>query len=102
VRKKKRKKPRLRKTDHTSTEFYLLCKEFGFICVICSEVFDFWEMTRDHIIPTSRGGSDYIWNIQPACELCNQEKGNLSIDFRPFIPSWVSSLLKRYRKNNRK
>ena len=102
MRKKKRKKERLRKTYHTSAEFYLLCKEFGFICVICSSKFDFYELTRDHIIPISRGGSDYIWNIQPACELCNEDKADTSIDFRPFSPSWVTSSLKSYRQKNRK
>jgi 5-methylcytosine-specific restriction endonuclease McrA len=102
MRKKKRKKARLRKTHHTTGEFYQLCADFGFICVICKSEVGFYELTRDHIIPTSRGGSDYIWNIQPTCELCNSEKGNLSIDFRPFIPSWITSSLKRHRKHNRK
>lgn len=92
----------MRKTNHTSGEFYLLCKEFDFICVICGDEFDFSEMTRDHIRPTSQGGCDYIWNIQPTCSLCNEEKADTSIDFRPFIPSWVSDLHESYRKNNRK
>lgn len=33
-------------------------------------------MTKDHIIPKSRGGSDHIDNYQPMCRRCNKEKGN--------------------------
>lgn len=29
----------------------------------------------DHIVPLSRGGSNYIGNIMPACGSCNYSKG---------------------------
>ena len=33
-------------------------------------------MTRDHIIPKSKGGPDNLHNMQTMCCKCNQKKGN--------------------------
>lgn len=34
------------------------------------------DLTLDHIVPRSRGGSDYLHNMQPAHRKCNELKGN--------------------------
>lgn len=34
------------------------------------------HMTVDHIIPISRGGGNWPWNIRPLCEPCNTLKGS--------------------------
>lgn len=46
-------------------------------CVFCgaSE-----NLTIDHIVPVSRGGTDDIDNLQAACRRCNSSKGNSSHD----------------------
>lgn len=33
-------------------------------------------MTKDHIIPKSKGGKDHISNYQTMCVRCNMTKGN--------------------------
>lgn len=39
-----------------------------------------FRRTRDHLIPTSRGGHDKPYNVVPSCRRCNTEKGNLYLD----------------------
>ncbi len=38
------------------------------------------KMTRDHVVPKSKGGTSRHNNILPACYDCNQEKKNLSLE----------------------
>lgn len=38
------------------------------------------RLTRDHIVPKSRGGSDNPCNILFACVSCNSEKSDMTLD----------------------
>ena len=47
-------------------------------CGICGSPVNFDDMTVDHIIPLSRGGTNAMDNLRLACRTCNRSKGNLS------------------------
>ena len=32
-------------------------------------------MTKDHIVPKSKGGKKHVSNNQPMCKMCNEKKG---------------------------
>jgi len=62
--------------SYTEDEFKQLCLEFNDRCAYCGRGLDeVGLLTPDHVIPLSRGGSDYIQNILPACQSCNSSKG---------------------------
>lgn len=44
-------------------------------CNGCKEIFVFRDMTLDHILPRSRGGTDDPKNLQLLCKPCNSSKG---------------------------
>jgi 5-methylcytosine-specific restriction endonuclease McrA len=48
----------------------------GFRCQYCGERKNPVELTLDHILPRSRGGTGTPVNIVTACIRCNQRKGN--------------------------
>lgn len=47
-------------------------------CGICGKSLKFSDMTIDHKIPLSKGGTNEFSNLQPACRMCNMIKGDLS------------------------
>lgn len=72
------------KGSHTKKQWIELKLSYGNCCAACgiSELeiaikwanTNFKELTRDHKIPISKGGADYIQNIQPLCISCNARK----------------------------
>ncbi len=64
------------------------------ICLYCGVEFPVRELSRDHVIPTSRGGKDSWTNCVTACRRCNNRKGskkpeeaNMQLLAIPFAPN---------------
>ena len=59
--------------SHTLEQWEELKKKYGLRCAKCKKK---EVLTRDHIIPVTKGGSNDISNIQPLCRPCNSRKFN--------------------------
>ncbi|MCR4307104.1 MAG: HNH endonuclease [Candidatus Berkelbacteria bacterium] len=73
----------------TIEEWELKKKEFGYRCVLCGVTEETllnttgYGLSIDHIIPVSRGGTNWVSNLQPLCRGCNSKKGNRLIQLWP-------------------
>ena len=73
---------RARKRDaegsYTMGDLTILYKEQNGRCKYCGGVLD--DYHADHMVPLSRGGSNYIENIALACPTCNLAKNNKTVE----------------------
>lgn len=79
--------------SHATVSNRMLFRRDNFLCMYCGGKFSQAELTRDHITPRSRGGSDRWENLVAACRRCNHRKADrtpeeagmalLAIPFRP-------------------
>jgi 5-methylcytosine-specific restriction endonuclease McrA len=63
----------------TTEQWFELCSAAGFRCLCCRKK---RPLEADHIIPVAKGGTSWIWNIQPLCGECNKKKHDKVIDYR--------------------
>ena len=75
------------------------------ICAYCGHRFHFEDLTREHIVPTSRGGQDTWKNCITACRPCNGHKGNrlpeelsISLMYLPYVPNLHEDMILRGRR----
>lgn len=66
----------------TRQEWEALCKYYDYTCLRCGRQVPDIELTVDHVIPLSMGGSNSIDNIQPLCHSCNARKHTKTVDYR--------------------
>ena len=57
---------------HTRAEWLAIVARQNDKCLHCPQT---GNLSRDHIVPLSRGGSNYASNIQGLCKPCNSRKG---------------------------
>ena len=82
-----------------------LFRRDGHMCLYCLNTFSESHLTRDHIIPVSRGGSNTWTNVVTACRSCNQRKGARSPEEAgmrlfaiPYAPNYAEWLALRNRR----
>ena len=70
------------------------------LCMYCGREFGRGQLTRDHVVPLSRGGLDKWQNVVSACIACNVRKGSrtpteasMPLLAVPYRPSWVEHLI---------
>jgi 5-methylcytosine-specific restriction endonuclease McrA len=64
----------------TTEELRALCESYGNKCLACGD--SEAALQADHVVPSTKGGSDDIGNIQPLCGTCNRKKFVSVIDYR--------------------
>lgn len=74
--------------SHTEAEWEALKVTYSSTCLCCGKREPDITLTRDHIVPIVKGGSDWITNIQPLCPSCNSSKGTRIVDYRL---NWLSN-----------
>ena len=69
------------------------------VCLYCGGTFSDGELTRDHVVPGSRGGRDSWDNVVAACKRCNHHKGNrllqecgMELLALPYVPNFAEYL----------
>lgn len=67
--------------SHTWGEWQTLKAQYDWTCPNCKKSEPEINLTQDHIIPLSKGGSDNIENIQPLCRKCNFSKHTMTIKY---------------------
>ena len=67
-------------------------------CLYCGQQYSRTDLTRDHVLPTSRGGTNRWENVVAACKRCNWQKDDrtpeeahmplLAVPFKPNPCEW--------------
>jgi hypothetical protein len=85
-----------------------LFRRDGYMCMYCGTKLSGRMLTRDHVLPLSRGGRDEWENVVSSCKPCNTRKGNMtpttaesrgiSLLAVPYRPNLAEGLVLQNRK----
>lgn len=66
-------------------------------CAYCGNDITIEDMKVDHILPQSKGGTDDMDNLMPACEICNHYKDSHNlIKFKYLLNNIIKKIKKLY------
>ena len=75
------------------------------VCAFCGNQFRVADLTRDHIIPQSRGGKNLWTNVVTSCAPCNKhksdrtpEEANMPLLYVPYAPNRAEYLILSNKK----
>lgn len=76
-----------------------------YICAYCGGHFpSYHNLSRDHIMPKSRGGQNTWMNVVTACRECNSKKGSktlkearMELIYAPYVPSHYENMILQNR-----
>ena len=82
-----------------------LLKRDAYLCLYCGSRFHSRELSRDHILPSSQGGTDEWRNLATACRRCNNhkagftpEQAGMQLIAVPFTPSYAEYIYLKGRR----
>lgn len=71
-----------------------------YTCAYCLRTLPSHILSRDHIVPSSKGGQDTWMNVVTACKSCNHSKGNRMLDdwggklhYVPYVPNHAEAMI---------
>jgi hypothetical protein len=75
------------------------------LCAYCGKHYqNYHNLSRDHILPKSKGGTNTWMNVVTACKPCNQRKGNKTLKeskmellYLPYVPSHFENMILQNR-----
>lgn len=75
------------------------------VCAYCGARLRERELSRDHIVPLSRGGDDRWMNVVTACRACNSKKDNrtpeaarMPLLYLPYVPNRHEHMILQNRR----
>ncbi len=79
----------------------------NFMCQYCGDKFLQKDLTLDHVIPRSKGGTTSWENVVSCCSICNHKKGDkmpedfhIKLKRKPYKPRWTPGTSIKPHKND--
>lgn len=85
-------------------------RDAGYFCTLCGKKMQRDEVTAEHLIPRSKGGSNHRYNLTSSCAPCNSRRSdnthilpkfNVTTGY-PLLPDEVKRMMAWAMKKSRK